>query len=79
MQLSDLRIAYKTYGDEHNGNPPKICKMSPLLFGEFRGFVDPIMDEAAKYSIPVTPRKYCWKDVEVVADETQKPFKFTFE
>jgi len=79
MQLSDLKQAYATYVTEHNGNPPKVCKMSPQLFDEFRGFVDPIIDEAERFSISVTPRRYTWKSVEVVSDETQKPFKFRFE
>ena len=81
MQLSDLKKVYDGYITENNGNSPKVCKMGPLLFDEFKGFVDPIMDDLERFVIkdPANPRKYMWKKVEVVRYESVQPFKFRFE
>lgn len=77
MQLSDLKHAYDNYLASNDGKVPSCIQMGSLLFDEFKGFVDPIMDNAEKYSIPPPgPRKYLWKGVEVIRDESVKPYQF---
>ncbi len=79
MQLSDLKDAYAAYLIENNGKIPSACKMGALLFDELKSFVDPIIDESEKYSIPVKPRRYFWRNVDVIRDDETKPYKFRFE
>ena len=77
MQLSDLKRTYDNYLASNDGKVPSCIQMGSLLFDEFKGFVDPIMDNAEKYSIPPPgPRKYLWKGVEVIRDESVKPYQF---
>ena len=79
MQLSDLKHEFASFLDAHDGGIPAVCKMGHLLFDEMKSFIDPILDDTEKFSIPTGERTYLWKNVRIVRDDTVPPYKFRFE